>query len=75
MYKVYKNEDNEYCILRGSEIHVRELDGTWEKEFTPSHYHLQFQSAVAFNWIECIYRSKSFAKTKNFVEMETLFDV
>lgn len=75
MYKVYKNEDDEYCILRGNKVHVRDQDGAWEKLSFPASYHLFLQGAVASDWIECIYRSKSFTKAKNFVEMEALFDV
>lgn len=75
MYKVYKNEDNEYCILRGNEIYIKDQYSDWELEGTPAHYLRQFQCAEAMGMIECVYRSKSFSKAKSFAKMEMLFNV
>ncbi|APC46101.1 hypothetical protein HYP06_gp098 [Vibrio phage vB_VspP_pVa5] len=75
MYKVYKNEDNEYCILRGNEIYIKDQYSDWELEATPAHYLKQFEGALALELIQCIYRSKSLAKAKGFAKMEALLDV
>lgn len=72
MYKVYKNDDGEYCITNGIAMHFICSGGGWDEEGMRSHLTAQFHTAVAIGFIENLYHTKSLNKAKAFVKMHKI---